>query len=274
MIEGYLQRRTMRNLYLIREQTVSVLGMTFRSMRSFDLKTWLENSAPALLPSLTVGNVSSDYELSHEGLDDALSANYTMVLERCIGDHEKACAGSDVDMGPYSDLMQQSILAHDDTADKPQTSELRIEWDVEDFVLSGAIMHMLCSLEELERGLLRILFLYGTEGVVNTSSDKHIHPTLKDLSKSSPEWEGAENVKSLFSVSGRHALLESYAINAEPDSDWNDRLWSMRSDRNTLARAVSTLRHPFQSFLQIHYDVYRAVRYLADQAMSAQRIVL
>jgi len=274
MIEGYLQRKTMRNLFLIREQTVTVLGMTFRSMRSFNFKTWLENSAPSLLISLAPDSLSSDYEMSHEGLDDALSENYTMLLNRCLGYHDKIHAGSDEDMGSYNDLMQQGTLTHGETPDKPQTYELSIVWDVEDFILSGAIMHILCSLEELERGLLRILFLYGTEGGVATSFEKHIHPTLKDLSKSSSEWEGEENSKSLFSVSGRHALLESYAINADPDTDWNERLWSMRTDRNTLARSVSTLRYPFQSFLQVHYAAYRAVRYLAGEAMSAQRIVL
>lgn len=36
MIDGYLQRKTMRNLYLIRQQTVSALGITFRSMRSVE----------------------------------------------------------------------------------------------------------------------------------------------------------------------------------------------------------------------------------------------
>jgi len=274
MIEGYLQRKTMRNLYLIREQTVSALGMTFRSMRSFDIKTWLQNSAPPLLPSLTRVNLNSDYDLSHEGLDDALSENYTMVLNTCMAHHEKAFAGSDEEMGAYADLMGRGISSSGRSHNETQTYELHIEWDVEDFILSGAIMHILCSLEELERGLLRILFLYGTEGGVDKSFEKHIHPTLKDLSKSSPDWEGAENSKSLFSISGRHALLKSYSIDAEPDTDWNDRLWSMRTDRNTLARAVSTLRYPFQSFLQVHYDAYRSVRHLASEAISAQSIAL
>ena len=274
MIEGYLQRRTIRNLHLIRQQTVSALGMTFRSMRSFDFKTWLENSAPSLLAPLTSGNLNSDYDLSHEGLDDALSENYTMVLHGCMGGNEKASAGSDEEIGGYGDLMQQGSYTRGNIADENQTYELQIEWDVEDFILSGAIMHILCSLEELERGLLRVLFLYGTEREVDAPSQKHIHPTLKDLSRSSPEWEEAENSKSLYSVSGRHAMLESYSINAEPDTDWNARLWSMRTDRNTLARAVSTLRHPFQSFLQVHYDAYRTVRHLAQEALSAQRIVL
>lgn len=274
MIDGYLQRKTMRNLYLIRQQTVSALGITFRSMRAFDFKTWLEDSAPSLLTSLTSGNLNSGYDLSHEGLDDTRLENYTMVLHGCIGGNERISAGSDEEIGVYGDLMQQSSYAHGNTTGAPQSYELQIEWDAEDFILSGAIMHILCSLEELERGLLRILFLYGTEGGVNGSSEKHIHPSLKDLSRSSPEWEEAENSKSLYSISGRHALLASYAINAEPDTDWNARLWGMRTDRNTLARAVSTLRYPFQSFLQVHYDAYRTVRHLAKEALSAQRIVL
>jgi len=274
MIEGYLQRKTIRNLYLIRQQTVSALGMTFRSMRSFDFKTWLEDSAPSLPASLAYGNLNSVYDLSHDGLDDTLLENYTMVLHGCMGSNEKANAGSDEEIGVYGGLMQQSSYARGNPAGESQTCELQIEWDAEDFILSGAIMHILCSLEELERGLLRILFLYGTEGKVNGSYQRHIHPTLKDLSRSSPEWEEAENSKSLYSVSGRHAMLESYSINAEPDTDWNVRLWGMRTDRNTLARAVSTLRYPFQSFLQMHYDAYRAVRHLSREALSAQRIVL
>jgi len=160
------------------------------------------------------------------------------------------------------------------TADSAQPYEMRIEWDVEDFMLSGAIIHVLCTLEELERGLIRILCLYGTQPGKYDPLRKHIHPTLKDLINNSPDWEAAENTKSLFSISGRHALLESYSINAEPDKDWNDRLWSMRTDRNTLARAVSTMKYPFQTFLQLHYDTYRAVRHLAGEAMTAQGIVL
>ena len=274
MIEGYLQRRTIRNLYLIREQTVSALGMTFRSMRSFDFKKWLEDSAPSLLSLVTAGNLHSDYDLSHEALDDALSEDYTMALHGSMGGNEKASARIDEEIGVYGHLMRQSSYARGNGADETHTYEMQIEWDVEDFILSGAIMHILCSLEELERGLLRILFLYGTERGVDSSSQKHIHPTLKDLSRSSPEWEEAENSKSLYSVSRRHAMLEAYSINAEPDTDWNARLWSMRTDRNTLARAVATLRYPFQSFLQVHYDAYRTVRHLAQEALLAQRIVL
>lgn len=274
MIEGYLQSRTMLNLYLIRELAISVLSVTFRAMKTFDLAEWLRKSAPSLLPSAASGNLKSEYDLGHDGTYDELSENYTMVLNRCVRDHEKACAESDEEMRAYSDLMQQGIPTHGHTAEAIKSYELLIKWNVEDFILSGAIMHILGSLEELERGLLGILFLYGTEGGTEDPSRRHIRPTLKDLSKSSPDWEGAENSKSLYSVSGRHALLASYAINAEPDSDWNSRLWSMRTDRNTLARSVSTLRHPFQTFLQVHYDAYRAVRHLAKEAMSAQGIVL
>ena len=273
MIEGYLQRRAMRNLYLIRDQTVSVLGMVFRLTSSFDLKTWIENSAPFLSSSFTQLECGNDYKLGHEDLDDSLSKNYKMLLNVCISAHEQSCAQSDEEMGGYSALMG-SIPAQDYISDDTHTHELHIEWDVEDFVLSGAIMHILCTLEELERGLLRILCLYGTQQKSGQAPRTQIHPTLRDLSKSPPEWEDAANSKSIYSVSGRHAILKSYFINAEPDSDWNDRLWSIRTDRNTLARAVSTLRYPFQSFLQVHYDAYRAVRHLAEEAMTFQGIVL
>ncbi len=64
-----------------------------------------------------------------------------------------------------------------------------------------------------------ILSLYGLQPRVEDSSRKPVQPALRDLSKSSPEWEDAENSKSVFSVSGRHDMLESYSINAEPDME-------------------------------------------------------
>jgi len=93
MIEGYLQRRTIRNLYLIREETISVLGMIFISRTSFDLRLWLEKSAPFLLSELASGNISSDDGLSHERVDDGLLENYSMVLCRCIIDHKRTLPG-------------------------------------------------------------------------------------------------------------------------------------------------------------------------------------
>jgi hypothetical protein len=274
MIPGYIQRITDRNLYYIRCQTVSALGMVFNSMKFFDFKIWLENSAPALLQAFTSSDFGSDYYLGHGDEDASTVDNYTTVLSMCLSAHEDSCGRSDDDMKNYSDFMWRNISRSNGIADDNFMYEMHQDANIEDFILSGAIMHTLCTLEEFERGLLRILFLYGIQPKVEDSTRKLLHPNLKDFRKSSPEWEEAENSKWVYSISGRHSVLESYSVNAEPDTDWNDRLWSIRTDRNTIARAVATLRHPFQSFLQLHYDAYRAVRYLADETVSAQRIAL
>ncbi|MEN8264947.1 MAG: hypothetical protein ABFR82_15965 [Nitrospirota bacterium] len=243
-------------------------------MKSFDIKAWLEDSAPTLLPSFTSCDPGRDYYLTHESQDASVVDNYTAILNMCLSAYEGSSVQHDDEMRNYHNFMSRSTFRPDNIRNEDYKSEMYGEWNVEDFILTGGIMHTICSLEEFERGLIRILCLYGSQPKVEDPSRKILHPNLKDFRRNSPEWEEAENSKRIYSISGRHAMLASYSINAEPDTEWNNRLWSIRTDRNTIARPVNTLRYPFQFFLQIHYDAYRAVQHLANEALTIQRISL
>jgi hypothetical protein len=77
-----------------------------------------------------------------------------------------------------------------------------------------------------------------------------------------------------LTVAGRHSIFKRYYIDADVKADWNLRIQKMRKDRNKIAHGEEALSHSFQAFLQLHYDVFRAIRHLSNEIRLMQAINL
>ena len=273
-IMACIQRIAYRHLYSIRCQAVATLGMIFKSMRKFNFQEWLHDSAPLLVSAFHHCDFTDDMYTSHGDDSASLIQNYAMMLNICLDAHENNSADRDLVMKEYCKDALRSTSASDHADEDYHGTELGGEWDPKAFVIRGAIILTLGALEEFERGVLRILFNHGEKSRATDSPKRIFTPRLSDYKQASLEWTRAEKSRKTHSVAERHSLLKQFSIIADPPAEWCRRLRTMRTDRNTIAHGIASLSHPFQVFLQLHYDVYRAVRHISTEAMAAQRIDL
>ncbi len=251
--------------------------MVFKAMRYFKFEEWLSISAPALLPALIDLKSSGgarDLFLEHDQRDGPLVQNYAMLLNCCLLNYEAVEAADKTAMQTFVTESYKSTSVSGHPAEDYHGTDLGGEWDILGFIIRGGIVLSLGALEEFERGTLRILCSWEDEGKKRSTTTKLIYPRLADYKKSSSSWEAAERGRTTQTVSGRHSMLRRFGIDADPKVDWNTRIRQMRTDRNTIAHGQQALSHPFQSFLQLHYDIFTAVCDISRQSKLTCGIAL
>ena len=245
--------------------------MIFKARLQFDLKEWLEESAPDLIhciPDLS----EADLYLSHYDDTENIAQNYSIVLNSTLTLYEQSMSYED-DMKDYFIESERPTSRSDHRDEDDYGTELGGKWDVIGFVIRSGIVFTLAVLEEFERGLLRILVLHGHHSAEKNKQNKKLFiPRLKDYLKESSEWRKIR--KRAYTVFGRQKLLKSYAINPCPKVDWVDRINGIRSKRNEIAHGFNAPHLKFIDFLNLHYDVYRAMNYYSQEALNAQNIKL
>lgn len=248
--------------------------MVFKAMREFDFEEWTTTSAPGLTPFIASCSSGGSLYTRHGDDRAPLVQNYAMLLNSCIMSYEASQAASDPEMKEYWFVSIKSSSASDHSEEDYYGSARGGMWDVEGFIVRSGIVLTLGVLEEFERGLLRILVVHGTKPRAVPGKTEPFRPRLKDFVYVSPEWERIGKSNKTHTLSGRHNLLREYSIDSAPSTEWSKRLSDIRRDRNKIAHGSEALDFPLERFLLLHYDVYRAMRYLGNETVKAQNIKL
>lgn len=271
---AYIKRIGYRQIHAIKHQVIAALGMVFKAMRMFDFKEWAATSAPSLAPFIADCSSEGTLYARHGDNSAPLVQNYAMLLNSCTMSLEASAANGDPEMKEYWIESIKSSSASDHSEEDYYGSAHGGEWDVTGFIIRSGIVLTLGALEEFERGLLRILVVHGTKPRAISGRTELFRPRLKNFVHISPEWEKIEKSKKTYALPGRHSLLKEYSIDPTPSTEWNKRLSDIRKDRNQIAHGREALTFPLERFLLLHYDVYRAMRHLGNEAVKAQNIEL
>jgi hypothetical protein len=267
---AYIQRIGFRHLHAIRMQVVATLGMTFKSMRRFDFRQWLEESAPRLLPAFDYATFGGLY-VSHDHTDGPIEQNYAMIFNTCLLRFETLSADSDDEMKEWLRHSLKSSSASDHADEDYFGSELGGEWDPIGFIIRSGVILTLGVIEEFERGVLRILSSQVSQPS-RLPTGLNFMPRLADYRRRPPAWKKLAGKAQ--TVRGRRELFSQFGISIETNAPWSDRLRAIRSDRNSIVHGAQALSPTFDVFLQLHYDVFAAMRHISSEILRSQRIVL
>ena len=269
---AYITRIVYRHTHAIQSQVTGALGMTFKAMMVFDLREWLNESAPKLVGFADQMQLGDDICLKHANTDGIMVQNYAMALNSAIMAFD-ASQNSDWGRAYFIDSIR-STSAGDHAGEDYYGTDLGGEWDIPNFIIRSGIILLLGALEEFERGTLRILCKkLGDPDSPNAFNELFI-PRLADYQGTSERYENLERSRALQTVSRRHRELRQYGIDADADTEWNRLIGRLRRSRNTIAHGEAALVHPFQDFLDLNYSIYRATSDIAEQAKQKLNIAL
>lgn len=270
---AYAVRIAYRQLYSLRHQVVGTLGMVFQAHRHFDFGHWVQDSAPLLASTLDGIECGDSLYLKHGDSSASMVQNYAMLLNVVLMAYERTAASRDPAMRVYKHESTKSTSMSDHADEDDYGTELGGGWDCEAFVIRSGILLSFGVLEEFERGTLRILYNY-CGSPPGKKLEQIVTPRLADYKAVNDDWKRAESQRRTACVSGRHSLLRDFGIDADPATDWYARLRGMRTDRNTIAHGFAALTHPFQTYLALHYDIFRYINHLAQEVLAHRSIQL
>lgn len=263
---GYILRIGYRHIDAIKFQTIASLSFAFAARREFSFEEWLKQFAPELQTAYENIKFSEDSALKHHQRDER---NYAITLNTIVDVFEHM--NPDPEMRSYFMESMKSSSSSDHANEDYFGSELGGKWDPEAFILRGAIILTLGALEGFERGVIRILT--GSPIVSSNTINKPgvFKPCLADFQYESPEWIKLDKSRKTFTSRGRAEILERFGIKRSID-DWASRLDIAWRYRNKIAHGYEAVEISFWRFLQVHYDVFRAMRNLAKQSLDLCRI--
>ncbi|OGW28390.1 MAG: hypothetical protein A2X56_00060 [Nitrospirae bacterium GWC2_57_13] len=265
---AYIKRIAFRHLHALKVQTIGALGMIAKACLKFDIREWLAVQAPILLEHLPE-KCDALYEHHDDKLKN-LTQNYSMLLNVSLLQYESSIK-DDSDLRDYFLQSLRSSSASDHAAEDYFGSNLGGAWDIDGFVVRSSIILTLSVSEEFERGVIRILASHGSTTLPLARSQAFV-PRLKDYNEASPIWEKLR--RSTQTVQGRHKILRQYGIDPSPDVSWMFRLIEIRKRRNEIAHGIGAPEVTLDTFLNVHYDVWRSVAHLSREVEAVQRIIL
>lgn len=267
---AYIKRIGYKHLYTIRFQVIVSLGMIFKSMRIFNMIEWANKSMPEIVPFLKKYESDELLYLSHNSDDTIGVQNYAMLLNTCLEDYELSHEEDEINEYFWQSMKSTSLSDHSD--EDYYGTELGGEWDIESFIIRSGIVLTIGVLEEFERGVIKILTIHGTKRGAKPTNRSIIKPRLHDFTSTSEKWKKVE--KKTHTIRGRRTLLREYDINANPGTEWNIRLSEIRNERHKIVHGVKVPQVTFRQFLILHYDIYKAIKHLADEILGKQQIEL
>lgn len=262
---GYILRIGYKHIDTIRFQTILTLGCIFGSQRAFSVREWITRSAPQLCSACESLDHPNDM-LSHCELSPR---NYALTINSLLMAYE--AENDDPDIRTYFRHAMKSSSMSDHALEDDEGTNLGGGWDPENFVIRGGIVMTLAALEEYERGVIRVLTAIPESNPVASASKSSFNPRLKEFRYESNEWKRLEQQKKIITAKGRSRIFERYGI-VKPDTIWRTRLDLAWKDRNRFAHGYEAVEVSFGRFLEIYYDVFRAMLDLSKQCLQANRI--
>jgi hypothetical protein len=267
---AYILRIGYRHPEAIRCQTIAVtMGLNW-SKRRFDFREWLGEQAPHLLETLD--------RISGAGLDDIPQAfqherqwHYSMLLNTILFFYELRSNDSTIRARLTHSRVSTTLSDHpeEDYAGAGKGGS----WDSDPFPFQAGIIMRLGTLEEFERGSLRILTAIQHAGVSHIGAAHPFRPRLADFQASNPVWDKHERRRSTFTASSRMRLFGTFGIQ-KPDTKWRRRLDRAWKRRNQIAHGLVPVKATLAMFLRTHYDAFAAMRWLSRTCRKAQNLLL
>lgn len=265
---AYIKRIAFRHLHALKVQTIGTLGLVAKATLQFDIREWLAVQAPVLAQHLPE---SAEHLYERHGNDrGSLVQNYAMLLNVALFSYEHSLC-DDADLSDYLSHSIKSTSASDHSSEDHYGSDLGGSWDIDGFVLRSSVVLTLSVLEEFERGAIRLLGLRGSSPPAEIPMEEFV-PRLADYKCTSPTWEKVRH--SVHSTRKRHDILRRYGIEPAPPQDWSGRLAHIRRHRNDIAHGAGAPKVTLTAFLDLHYDVWRAVCHISREMVDRQNIVL
>lgn len=265
---GYILRIGFRHLEAIRSQTITVsMGLNW-SKRRFDFREWLAEQAPELIDSYESVNGLDAFPSSFE---HDRSWHYAILLNTVLMAHESRSTDDGVRYQFAHSMVStsQSDHAEEDHAGADRGGS----WDADPFPFRAGIIMTLGALEDFERGAIRILTGLQHAGSSYIDSLEPFTPRLSDFEATNPIYDELDRKRKTFTSGGRLRILKRFGIKESKDS-WRTRLDNSWRDRNQIAHGLYPVNVTLSMFLQTHYDVLSAMRWLSGECCAVQNVVL
>lgn len=266
---GYILRIGFRHLESLRFQTLATsMGFNW-SKRQFDFNEWIQEQAPELVPHLDFLNGYDDIPkaFSHER-----SWHYAIILNSLLTAYENRSEDPGIQYRFRHSMVSTSMSNHQD--EDHAGTDRGGSWNVDPFPFRAGTILTLGALEEFERGTIRILTGLEYSGTDYKDSDEPFLPRLAEFESTNPKFDQLDSEQKTFTRAGRLKILKSFGLTKPSNEDWFTRLQDSYKNRNQLAHGLSPVNVTLSMFLQTHYDVFSAMRWLSDEFAQHQNVEL
>jgi hypothetical protein len=265
---GYVLRIGYRHLESIHFQTIAVAMSVNWSKRQFDFRDWLIEQAPELIEVYDSMGEMDDIPSS---FNHDRSSHYAILLNSVLFNYESRSIDNAIRFHFSQSLVSTSVSEHVEEDDAG--ASYGGSWDIDPFAFRSGIIMTLGTLEAFERGVVKILTGLKHNNRSYTSASDPFKPRLPEFEASNPIFEGLESKRKTFTSGSRMKILEEFGIKKSNDP-WRTRLDKSWRDRNQIAHGLFPVNTTLSMYLQTHYDVLTAMRWLCDECHTAQNIIL
>ncbi|WP_145959470.1 hypothetical protein [Vibrio penaeicida] len=227
--------------------------------KHFDFAEWVREQFPDAEFIL-----DQDY-FSKSKFDGGREPKINFLLHAAIDVYESYSKDIDITQMAHESMVCSSFSDHYD--EDCHGSELGGYWTHDQFIIRSGIVASLGALEELERGVLRILYA-AKDGVLYN----YPTPRLQDFKYGSETWETVK--RQANSVDRRRKLFKSFGVKSSVNEHWYSKLSEYRSLRHIFAHGVGAPEVRFQDFIYCQHYAYKNMRHIASEVNKAMGINL
>jgi len=249
---GKILRIGYRQIDAIRTQVVSALAGQCAYALSFSLSQWLEER----------NELRHETSLAH---GESTIPRYAPQISFAMGECLKTAVCKESHWQAYLDTQREPTKRTGHENEDVHGTNYAGGWDTDSFILRSGIILTLGSLDDFERGVIRLCLNQHEQPY---SEGDFWEPDLRDFLSYSPASCIFAETAEIQRPNGRKRILKKFGIHFPSNEPWVQRLSNARKNRNQFAHGEELRKLKLSDFVLVHYDAFCCMHYLAEDCLK------